>query len=172
MPGPTPPPAVGLCTHTLLPRHSPPRRRRVYPSPSTLARLGDGLEGQDDSQGLKCAWVFCLPLLSSNDPPSEEPALGGPRSTGRTETCGADLSPAPAWGGCGASPTAGWKQETLSSWRCSTMFKDSVALGRGFTAPSLVLTGCHGWRGVSQDIHLLGICTRDPNRRKGLGRCN
>lgn len=66
----------------------------------------------------------------------------------------------------------GCKQEKLSSCRCSTVFKDTVALGRGFTAPSLVLTGCRGWRGVSQNIHLLGICKQDPNKRKGLGRCN
>ena len=65
-----------------------------------------------------------------------------------------------------------WKQEKLSSCHCSTVFKDTVAPGKGFTVPSLVLTGCRGWRGVSQEIHLLGIYKWDPNRKKGLGRCN
>lgn len=52
------------------------------------------------------------------------------------------------------------------------MFKDTVAPGKGFTAPSLVLTGCRGWSSVSQNIHLLGIYKWDLNRKKGLGRCN
>ena len=65
-----------------------------------------------------------------------------------------------------------WKQGKLSSCCSSPVFKDTVAPGKGFTAPSLVLTGCRGWSSVSQNIHLLGIYKWDLNRKKGLGRCN
>ena len=40
---------------TLSPCHSPPRRGRAYPSPSTLARPGGRSEGQDDGRDLRCA---------------------------------------------------------------------------------------------------------------------
>lgn len=111
-----------------------------------------------------CLELFAPHLWCSNHPPSEELALW--TLIHGEETRWPELSPQPVH-------LQAWKQGKLSS--CSSLVFDGTLQPWqwGFTAPSLVLTGCRGWSSVpSVNIHLLGIYKWDLTGKVVLADVN